>query len=86
MRSFEVVTNEMVGDAGVSPASCVSEPVATIGDPPAGEDNRDGGGQRPPQGKHDIGEQSERGEGDPEDLAFHPIILCRRAAEAAFRK
>ena len=48
-----------------------SEPIATIGDPPAGKDDRNCRGQRPPQGKHDVGEQAERGEGDPEDFAFH---------------
>ena len=55
-----------------------SEPVAAVGDPPARNANGNRGEQRPPQGKHDIGEQAESGEGDPEDFAFHPIILFRR--------
>ena len=53
----------------------LSEPVAAVGDPPAGEDNWDCRGQCPPKGKHDIGEQAERGEGDPEDFAFHTTIV-----------
>lgn len=63
-----------------------SEPIAAISHPPAGKDNRDGRGQSPPEGKHDVGEQAERGEGDPEDFSFHAIILFCGAAEAAFLK
>lgn len=55
-----------------------SEPIAAIGDPPARKDYRDCRDQRPPEGKHDIGEQAEGGEGDPEDFAFHRIILFWR--------
>ena len=54
------------------------EPVATVGDPPARKSYGDCGSQRPPEGKHDIGEQAERSEGDPEDFAFHLIILFWR--------
>jgi hypothetical protein len=66
-----------------------SEPIAAVRDPPTGKGDWDRGSQRPPERKHDVGEQAESGEGDPEDFAFHTIILFRRmssAAEAAFLK
>jgi hypothetical protein len=65
------------------------EPVTAVGDPPARKSYGDCGGQRPPEWKSEICEQAERGEGDPEDFAFHTIILFWRlpsAAEAAFLK
>lgn len=58
---------------------CCSEPIAAISDPPTGKYDRDCSGQRPPEWKHDVREHSEDGEYDPEDFAFHRIILFWRA-------
>jgi hypothetical protein len=63
-----------------------SEPITPIGDPPAGKDYRDGRGQRPPEGKHNVSEQAQRGKSYPEDFAFHSISLFRCTAEAASQK
>lgn len=75
-----------MGQRASSPAMRLLKPIAAVGDPPAGKDDWDGSAERPPQRKGDIRQHAKHGEYDPEDLAFHAIILCREAGEAAFRK
>ena len=52
------------------------EPVASIGNPPTHIDDRNSGRQTPPEGKNEIGDQSENREGDPENFALHFRILA----------
>lgn len=58
-------------------ASRLPEPATPIRKPPTERQERDGGGQGPPNREHKIGEQAERAERDPEDLALHHCSLTR---------
>ena len=75
-----------MGQRASSPAMCLLKPIAAVGDPPAGKDDWDGSAERPPERKDDVRHYAKHGEYDPEDFAFHAIILCREAAEVSFRK
>jgi len=59
------------------------EPVGAVGDPPAEGEERNGGADGPPEGQSDVGEQAERGEGEPEDFALHVGSLRLEAPFAA---
>jgi len=54
-----------------------SEPIATIGDPPTKHAYWNDGEQGPCEGENQIGNQSKRAKGKPEDLALHSLILAR---------
>ncbi|MFZ1009235.1 MAG: hypothetical protein WAN65_20500 [Candidatus Sulfotelmatobacter sp.] len=47
------------------------EPIAPICEPPARDANGNHRCQRPPQWKREIGDQTQEGKGDPEDLSLH---------------
>ena len=53
-----------------------SEPVASVGDPPAQPDDGNSGGQRPPEGKNHVGDEAEHNEADPENFALHALIVA----------
>jgi hypothetical protein len=57
-----------------------SEPVAAVGHPPAKDADGDGGQKRPYDGQGEIRYQSQRCEGNPENLTLHSLILARSAA------
>jgi hypothetical protein len=65
------------GERVVLIAIVVLKPITAIRDPPTGKGDRNGCGQRPPEGKHDVREHAKNGEYDPKDFAFHRIILFR---------
>ena len=58
--------------AGVSR---VLEPIAAVGEPPAGISDGNCRGQRPPERKRHVGNQAEYAEGDPKDFPLHIAIL-----------
>jgi hypothetical protein len=60
-----------------------SKPITAVGDPPARNTDRDCGEQRPPKRKREVREQAECAEGDPEDFAFHSVIVFSRAIGSA---
>lgn len=66
-------------------ASRLPEPAAPIRKPPTERQERDGGGQGPPNREHKIGEQAERTERDPEDLALHHRSLTRFFPDRSWR-
>ena len=68
------VEDQAEGGAGVV---LKSEPITPVRDPPAHNPARDRGGQGPPERQDEVGEQAEDGEYDPEDFAFHHLILGR---------
>lgn len=47
------------------------EPIAAVGDPPADDDDRNGGSDAPPERQDHIRQQAKHSEGNPEDLFFH---------------
>jgi hypothetical protein len=51
---------------------------AAIGEPPAENHDRESRGHGPPEGQRKIGKKTQCGERDPEDLAFHIVILQRQ--------
>ena len=51
------------------------KPVAAVGDPPTGEDDRNGGNERPPDSEGEIREEAEYSQAEPEDFALHLAIL-----------
>ena len=51
------------------------EPIAAVGEPPARITNGDRRGERPPEGKRHIGDESEYREADPKYLPLHMSIL-----------
>jgi hypothetical protein len=51
------------------------EPIAAIGEPPAGVADGDRRGQRPPERKRHVGNEAEYAEGDPKYLPLHMSIL-----------
>ena len=55
------------------------EPVASVGNPPRGENDRDGGHAGPPERKQKIGHQPEQHENHPEYLFLHRSDSNRRA-------
>ena len=60
-----------------------SEPLAPIGNPPRDKDNRNGGGQAPPNRQQKIREQAEQREDNPKDFPFHRIIVGPRVSKSA---
>jgi len=62
------------------------EPIAAVGEPPAGVADGDCGGQRPPERKRDVGNEAEYAERNPKYFPLHMAILdasrlvmsCRR--------
>ena len=53
-----------------------SEPIAAVGDPPAGYADGDCGRERPPKWKREVGEETADGKGDPKYFALHWNILA----------
>ena len=51
------------------------EPIAAVGQPPAQNENRDGGSQRPPEWQNEISDQPQGGEDDAKDFPFHDLSL-----------
>ena len=51
------------------------EPIAAVGEPPAGVADGDGRGQRPPERKRHVGNEAEHAERDPEYFPLHMCIL-----------
>jgi len=57
-------------------ARAVLEPIAAVGDPPAGHPDRDGGDDGPPKRQCQVGDETNDHEGHPKDFALHGIILA----------
>ena len=55
------------------------EPLAAVGDPPTSKDDWNGREERPPDGKGEIGHDSQERHGDPENFALHGLILVPSA-------
>src|SRR3954454_3056050 len=53
-----------------------SEPIATISDPPARDADRKRCRHSPPERQHEIGNQPQRSENDPEHFPLHSPILA----------
>jgi hypothetical protein len=51
------------------------EPIAAIGEPPAGVADGDRSGQRPPERQRHVGNEAEYAEGDPKYFPLHVSIL-----------
>ena len=51
------------------------EPIAAVGDPPTGAENRNGSAQCPPERKNAIGRETQNRESGPEDLPLHVFSL-----------
>ena len=51
------------------------KPVAAVRDPPAHDENGDGGGQGPPERQHETNDHIKRREDDPEDFSLHEDIV-----------
>ncbi len=60
------------------------EPVATVGDPPRCNDDRYRGGEGPPKWQHEVGQQSEEDEAEPEDFSLHGTILSPTCQAEAY--
>ena len=54
------------------------KPVGTISDPPGGHTARDCGGDGPPKGQGEVGDEAEGGEGQPKNFALHEFSLAER--------
>jgi hypothetical protein len=62
------------------------EPIAAVGEPPAGVPDGDRCGQRPPERKRHIGNKPENGKGDPKYLPLHMSILDASALVMSRRR
>lgn len=60
------------------------EPIASVGDPPGCDDDRNRGAEGPPKWQHEVGQQSEKDEAEPEDFSLHGMILCPTHIEEAY--
>ena len=52
------------------------KPVASVGDPPGCDDDRNCGSEGPPERQNEVGQKSEKDEAQPENFPLHGMILC----------
>jgi hypothetical protein len=57
----------------------LSEPAGAVGHPPAGEEDRNGGADGPPERQRQVGDKAEQREGHPEDLFLHGESVAQGA-------
>ena len=62
------------------------EPIAAIGEPPTGVTDGDRCGQRPPERKRHVGDETEYAEGDPKYFPLHVSILAPSAESVPRRQ
>jgi hypothetical protein len=62
------------------------EPIAAVGEPPARVANGDRRGERPPERKRHIGDNSKYREADPKYLPLHMSILDASAQAMSLRR
>jgi hypothetical protein len=53
------------------------KPIATIGNPPTGYADGDGGEECPPKWQREVGEETADRKGNPKDFALHECIVRR---------
>ena len=60
-----------------------SKPFATVSDPPTDDRDRESCDDAPPERQHEVCDQAENDEKDPEDLFLHRLIVSLRSSARA---